>query len=285
MMDWWLERIQAFEFTKWEALLLFGEMLFFARQVAIWAASEESGKPVLNAMYWYMSFAGAAVVAICAIEKESLGLLIPQVIGAVIYTRGWVMERTYQKREHLFKRIRFDQPQFKWPHICVILDIDKPIKEETLESIRGSQYPSSFIEITALHKENDISEKNDALYSLLNQYNVKIVPADAKMNPIENRVCVFMPSMSKIEPDTFRRIVEILLQHQHALAVIPSRLIYAPLWKRIRWVWRTWLAKRVDRNPPGAILAAWESELKKQADIYSMKRVWTRSVMAMVEEK
>ena len=65
----------------WELFGLIGEGLFFARMLAQWAASERERKPVVPAVYWYLSLAGAPILLVQALPIGSLAVLLAQVGG------------------------------------------------------------------------------------------------------------------------------------------------------------------------------------------------------------
>ena len=69
----------------WELFGLLGEGLFFARMLAQWLASERERKPVVPAVYWYMSLAGALILLFYALHIGSFAVLLPQVVGLVFY--------------------------------------------------------------------------------------------------------------------------------------------------------------------------------------------------------
>ncbi len=145
MTAWLLERLAALRFDAWEALGLLGEGLFFARLAAQWIASERERRPVLPMAYWYMSLAGAALVAAYALHKASLVVLLPQFAGGPFYARGLVLERRHRARERARAAAGFDRPGFPWPRLAVIVPVhnEAGALPATLAGLvaRAAEYP------------------------------------------------------------------------------------------------------------------------------------------------
>ncbi len=94
----------------WELFGLIGEGLFFARLIAQWLASEREKKPVIPAMYWYMSLAGAVILVAYALHLGSFAVLLPQLVGLLFYSRGLQLDRLSRRREA--KRIALGLKKF-----------------------------------------------------------------------------------------------------------------------------------------------------------------------------
>ena len=76
----------------WVAVGLGGQMLFSARFIYQWIASERARRCVVPEAFWYFSFAGALTLLAYAVYKHDLVFVIGQSTGFVIYCRNiWLI--------------------------------------------------------------------------------------------------------------------------------------------------------------------------------------------------
>lgn len=76
----------------WVAFGLFGQLLFSARFIVQWIASERSRKSVIPLAFWYFSMAGGVVLFSYALYRADPVFILGQSMGLVIYTRNlWLI--------------------------------------------------------------------------------------------------------------------------------------------------------------------------------------------------
>lgn len=135
----------------WELFGLIGELLFFARMIAQWAASEQQKKPVIPVVYWYLSLAGAGILLAYALHIGSFPVLLPQIVGIVFYARGLQLERGARKAAARRRALGLDSPDYPWPRVSVIVPVHN--EEErlaaTLAPLCAREYPGPAPEIIA----------------------------------------------------------------------------------------------------------------------------------------
>ena len=155
ILSWILDHFRALRLDAWELFGLVGEGLFFARMLAQWGASEKARRPVLPVVYWHLSLAGAAIVAVYALHIKSLAVLLPQAAGLVFYARGLTLEFAHRARQRLRDAAGFDRPDFAWPALSVIVPARNEEKTlaATLDNLRAaaSRYPGRTEIIAALN--------------------------------------------------------------------------------------------------------------------------------------
>ncbi len=136
---------------SWELFGLLGELLFFARMIAQWVASEQQKKPVIPVVYWYMSLAGAGILIAYALHIGSFPVLLPQIAGIFFYARGLQLERLSRRENARRSELGFDRAEYPWPRVSVIVPVHN--EEErlaaTLAPLCGQQYPGPKPEIIA----------------------------------------------------------------------------------------------------------------------------------------
>jgi lipid-A-disaccharide synthase-like uncharacterized protein len=72
--------------------------MFTMRFVVQWIASERAGRSVIPMAFWYLSFAGGAMLLTYAIYRLDPVFILGQSFGVVIYTRN-VWFRLRERRE------------------------------------------------------------------------------------------------------------------------------------------------------------------------------------------
>lgn len=145
----------------WELFGLIGEGLFFARLVAQWLASEKSRKPVIPAIYWYMSLAGAAILVAYALHIGSFPVLLPQIVGLAFYARGLQLEFSSRKADARRRDLGLDRSDYPWPDMSVIVPVHNEEKtlEDTLRRLTRQDYPGKVEIIAALNGCVDASRR------------------------------------------------------------------------------------------------------------------------------
>lgn len=129
-----------------------GEGLFFARMLAQWLASEREQKPVIPAVYWYLSLAGAGILVAYALHIGSFAVLLPQAVGVFFYARGLQLEYASRgERGRAFSPGHAGYAENGWPRLSVIVPAHNEEKRlaATLENLTRLEYPGEKPQIIA----------------------------------------------------------------------------------------------------------------------------------------
>ena len=83
----------AAEFT-WVAFGLAGQLLFTARFIVQWIASERAGRSTVPVAFWWFSIGGGLVLLTYAIYRTDPVFILGQSMGVFIYSRNlWLIRR------------------------------------------------------------------------------------------------------------------------------------------------------------------------------------------------
>ena len=72
----------------WLALGFTAQLLFSARFLLQWIASERAGRSVVPLAFWYLSIAGGGLLFMYAIWRRDPVFILGQATGVVIYLRN-----------------------------------------------------------------------------------------------------------------------------------------------------------------------------------------------------
>jgi lipid-A-disaccharide synthase-like uncharacterized protein len=86
------------EFT-WVMIGLTGQLLFTARFLVQWLASEREKRSVIPIAFWYFSLAGGVVLLSYALWRKDPVFILGQSMGLVIYIRNLVLIHAEQHRK------------------------------------------------------------------------------------------------------------------------------------------------------------------------------------------
>lgn len=210
----------------WELFGLLGEGLFFARLLAQWTASEKVKKPVIPAVYWYMSLCGAAILIVYALHLGSFAVLLPQLVGLVFYTRGIQLERQSRRREAARHALGLDRSDYPWPRISIIVPIHNEEQQlpKTLDTLLAQDYPGPAPQIIAsLNGCTDGSRKaaerpgvtivEDARSGMSFGKNLGARAATAG-------ILVFVDADSRMPPDGLRLLAEAVAGGKHYIGTV-----------------------------------------------------------------
>jgi lipid-A-disaccharide synthase-like uncharacterized protein len=73
------------------AIGLFGQLLFTARFMVQWIASERAGKSVVPISFWFFSLGGGFVLLGYAIYRQDPVFILGQAMGTFIYLRNLML--------------------------------------------------------------------------------------------------------------------------------------------------------------------------------------------------
>jgi lipid-A-disaccharide synthase-like uncharacterized protein len=92
LMDW-MNVTTRFDLA-WIFIGLGGQMLFSARFIVQWIASERVRRSVVPVTFWYFSMGGGIVLLAYAIHRADPVFILGQALGVVIYSRNlWLIHR------------------------------------------------------------------------------------------------------------------------------------------------------------------------------------------------
>jgi lipid-A-disaccharide synthase-like uncharacterized protein len=81
--------IQRFDF--WLAFGIVAQILFTARMVVQWIASERAGRSVVPVAFWVLSLVGGLMTLAYGIERREAVIIMGQVLAVFIYIRNMML--------------------------------------------------------------------------------------------------------------------------------------------------------------------------------------------------
>ncbi len=87
-----------FEFW-WVMVGLGGQLMFTARFLVQWIASERAGKSVVPLAFWYLSIGGGIILFSYAIYRKDPVFILGQSMGLVIYLRNLWLIHAERRRD------------------------------------------------------------------------------------------------------------------------------------------------------------------------------------------
>ena len=72
----------------WITIGLVGQLLFSARFIIQWIASEREGRSIIPIAFWHFSIAGGAILLAYAIYRQDPVFILGQTTGVLIYARN-----------------------------------------------------------------------------------------------------------------------------------------------------------------------------------------------------
>lgn len=82
----------------WLALGFTAQLLFSARFLVQWIASERAGRSVIPLAFWYLSIAGGGLLFVYAVWREDPVFILGQAAGVFIYSRNLYLISREQSR-------------------------------------------------------------------------------------------------------------------------------------------------------------------------------------------
>jgi len=82
----------------WLAFGLLGQVIFGARFVVQWIASERKQESHIPIVFWYLSIVGGIITTAYAIHKRDAVFIIGQGAGLVVYVRNLMLIYRAQRR-------------------------------------------------------------------------------------------------------------------------------------------------------------------------------------------
>lgn len=99
MFDAFLNWLHGHSMTEilWVALGFFAQALFAARFIVQWIASEKARRSIVPVTFWYLSFAGGALLLAYAVYRLDPVFILGQASGLIVYVRNLQLIRTHQR--------------------------------------------------------------------------------------------------------------------------------------------------------------------------------------------
>ncbi len=94
----WFDLESAGDLT-WVVIGLVGQLLFTARFLVQWIASERAGRSVVPLAFWYFSISGGMVLFLYALSRRDPVFILGQSLGLIIYGRNLWLIRAERRRE------------------------------------------------------------------------------------------------------------------------------------------------------------------------------------------
>lgn len=85
----------------WLGIGFFAQILFSARFLVQWLASERAGKSIVPLVFWYLSIAGSGLLLAYAIYRKDPVFILGQSLGIFIYSRNLYLIRREKKTASL----------------------------------------------------------------------------------------------------------------------------------------------------------------------------------------
>lgn len=79
------------KFDFWLAFGIIAQLLFTARFLVQWLASEKEGRSVMPLSFWYFSLGGGLMTLIYGIVRREPIIIMGQALAMIIYTRNMVL--------------------------------------------------------------------------------------------------------------------------------------------------------------------------------------------------
>jgi len=83
----------------WVVFGLVGQLLFTARFLVQWVASERAGRSIIPLAFWYFSIGGGLTLLTYAIYRGDPVFILGQSLGVVIYSRNLWLIRSEKKHD------------------------------------------------------------------------------------------------------------------------------------------------------------------------------------------
>jgi len=85
----------------WLALGFFAQLMFSARFLVQWLASERAGKSIVPLLFWYLSIAGSVLLLAYSIHRKDPVFILGQSMGIFIYSRNLYLIHREKKTAQL----------------------------------------------------------------------------------------------------------------------------------------------------------------------------------------
>ncbi|HEY8579019.1 MAG TPA: lipid-A-disaccharide synthase N-terminal domain-containing protein [Beijerinckiaceae bacterium] len=94
----YLHQIFVMSFDGWVILGFLGQLLFTARFLVQWIASEKAKRSVIPLAFWFFSIGGGLLLLIYSLYRADPVFILGQGMGLFIYVRNLMLIRNEGKR-------------------------------------------------------------------------------------------------------------------------------------------------------------------------------------------
>jgi lipid-A-disaccharide synthase-like uncharacterized protein len=84
----------------WLIVGFLGQMIFTARFLVQWIASEQKRASVVPTIFWWLSLAGGTALLAYAVFRRDPVIIAGQAMGILVYTRNLVLLSTCRDQAH-----------------------------------------------------------------------------------------------------------------------------------------------------------------------------------------
>jgi len=85
-------------FDLWLAFGLVAQLLFTARFLVQWFASERAGRSVMPLAFWYLSLAGGSMTLVYGLVRREPVIILGQITAVLIYARNLMLIYAERRR-------------------------------------------------------------------------------------------------------------------------------------------------------------------------------------------
>ena len=86
--------------SVWVLVGIAGQLLFAARFVIQWIASERAGRSIVPVAFWFVSIAAAGLVLVYGLYRRDAVIILGQSLGLPVYIRNlMLLSRERQRRD------------------------------------------------------------------------------------------------------------------------------------------------------------------------------------------
>lgn len=95
---WAALHVQSWTEFVWVMVGFVGQMMFTARFLVQWLASEKQRRSVIPVMFWYFSLGGGLILFLYALYRRDPVFILGQSTGLIIYIRNLWLIRAEKRR-------------------------------------------------------------------------------------------------------------------------------------------------------------------------------------------
>jgi len=114
-------------YDLWFILGLVAQLLFSARILIQWIASERAGRSVVPVAFWYFSLLGSLLLLVYSFIRHDLVFVFSQLPGLYIYVRNLQLIKNPGKREHRKRDLLFATVALSTVFILAMTKLGKEI--------------------------------------------------------------------------------------------------------------------------------------------------------------
>src|SRR3954463_13117794 len=93
--------------SLWVKIGFLGQILFTARFLVQWVASEKKKDSVVPVAFWWLSIVGGVILLAYAIHRRDPVIIVGQAMGLLVYVRNLMLVERARRRAA--KRVKKDQ--------------------------------------------------------------------------------------------------------------------------------------------------------------------------------